>query len=383
MPTSRPNVRFEEGVCGACLFQEVSDNKEIDWESRERELREIAEWAKKTTKMPYDCVIGISGGKDSTFQALYARDRLGLRPLLVNSEPEGITEIGRYNVENIINLGFDTVKLRPNPRVMKKMVKKCFYEYLNPVKITEYSLWSSAYIVASLLKIPLIIQGENPVFTVGSDLDVGTDGNALNANKQDTLSTDWKSFIEDEIDEKDLFMFHYDKEELEKAGVRGVWLGYYAKEWAQPKNAMFSMSHGLRIRPPDFDPNDIGTYCAYMQLDSDLVQVNQMLKYIKFGFGQCVEHICYDLREGRVNRSEAIALVREYDGKCAERYVQKFCDYIDITLDEFWRVANSFRGDMWEKTGAGEWRLKDPIWEQEPVDSIDLRPIVARLNSFR
>ena len=72
------------------------------------ELRDIAEWARKTSKTAYNCAIGISGGKDSTFQALYARDKLGLRPLLVNSEPEGITDIGRHNIENLINLGLHT-----------------------------------------------------------------------------------------------------------------------------------------------------------------------------------------------------------------------------------------------------------------------------------
>ena len=67
----------------------------------------------------YDCVIGISGGKDSTKQALTARDRLGLRCLLVNYEPENITDIGRHNRENLRDLGFDMLTFRPNPKIMK------------------------------------------------------------------------------------------------------------------------------------------------------------------------------------------------------------------------------------------------------------------------
>ena len=95
-PDTRPGIYFDDqGVCGACLWE--AKKKEIDWESREKELRDIAEWAKKTTKSNYDCVIGVSGGKDSTKQALTARDLLGLRCLLVNSEPDGITEIGRQS----------------------------------------------------------------------------------------------------------------------------------------------------------------------------------------------------------------------------------------------------------------------------------------------
>jgi len=364
MPTSRPNVYFnEEGICGACIY-EFEEKPKIDWDIRFQELKDIVEWAKKKTTSAYDCVIGVSGGKDSTFQALIARDKLGLRPLLVNSEPEGITEIGKVNIENLINLGFDVIKLRPNPRVMKKLIKADFYKCLNPVKVTEYSLWASAYIIAGKFKVPLIIQGENPVVTVGSDREVGMNGNALNANKQQTISEDWRAYIGEGISDRDLFFFHYDREQLERDGIKGAWLGWYIKEWSQPGNAEFSIAHGLTIRSEYTNPSEIGTYTLFNQLDSDLVQVNQMLKYIKFGFGQTTEHACYDVREGRLTRKEAIELVRRYDGKCGVRYIKKFCDYIDISMDEFWRVANSFRGPMWKKDSKGEWILENPIWEQ-------------------
>lgn len=182
-PDTRPGIYFnKEGVCGACLYED--EKKKIDWNARFKELQKIAQWGKKNTESVYDCVIGISGGKDSTFQALYARDRLGLRPLLVNSEPEGITEIGRHNIENLKNLGFDVISIRPNPLIIKKMIKKDFYEHLNPVKVTEFSLWSSAYIIAHALKIRLLIQGENPGLTLGvRKTGVGTDDNALKAQK--------------------------------------------------------------------------------------------------------------------------------------------------------------------------------------------------------
>ena len=380
-PDTRPGIHFnEEGVCGACLYQEEVKTK-IDWEKREKELREIAEEAKRRRTGAYDCVIGVSGGKDSTFQSLYARDRLGLKPLLVNSEPEGITELGRHNIENLKQLGFDAIALRPNPRVMRKLMKKDFYRYLNPVKVTEYSLWASAYIIAQYFDIKLIIQGENPGLTLGVREKTGTGGNSLNADKQDTIAKDcFEEYAGDGVDERDLFMFHYDKEKLIEQGARGVWLNYYAKEWSQPGNARFSMQHGLWIRPKDMDLHDIGTFRRFFQLDSDAVQMNQLLKHVKFGFGQATDHACYDIRSGIIPREEGILLVKEFDGRCADRYIKQFCDYIDITVGEFWRVANSFRGDMWEQGEGGEWRLKDPIWEQEDLDpDLDVEQIIKRI----
>ena len=97
------------------------------------------------------------------------------------------------------------------------------------------------------------------------------------------------------------------------------------------------------------------------QLDTDLTQVNQLLKFIKFGFGQCMDHACYDILEGLLNREEAIELVKKYDGKCSSDYIEKFCNYIGITTQEFWTTAEKFRGNMWKKNDNGEW--KNSVWE--------------------
>lgn len=235
-------------------------------------------------------------------------------------------------------------------------MKRDFYKYLNPVKITEYSLWSSAYIIADQFNIPLVVQGENGGLTLGTRLTgLGTDSDALKANETNTMASGWEEYLEvDGVTEKDLFMFRYNRNRLQEKGIRGIWLQYYLKEWSFRGNAEFSKQHGLMWRPDNFDPDSIGTYVPFAQLDSDLVQVNQMLKYIKFGFGQCMDHACYDLRDGRITRDEAIKLVRQYDGKCSDYYIKQFCDFIGISLDEFWRIANQFRGSMWIKKN-GSW----------------------------
>ncbi len=180
-PDTRPGIYFDnKGICGACLWEE--EKKNIDWKERYRELENIAKDAKNNSGN-YDCVIGVSGGKDSTRQAITARDQLGLRCLLVNSEPSGLTKLGKENIENLKNLGFDVISLRANPKIMKKLIRRDFFKYLNPVKVTEYSLWASTYIIAEKFDIPLIIQGENPGLTLGvRNTGVGTDSNALKAN---------------------------------------------------------------------------------------------------------------------------------------------------------------------------------------------------------
>ena len=124
--------RFHLAIPAGDLDIAIKLNKRIN------DLNEIVEVAKKKNAN-YDCVIGVSGGKDSTKQAITARDKLGLKCLLVNYQPDNITEIGIKNIENLKQLGFDVLSIRPNPKVMQKLVKYDFFNHLNPVKATEFS----------------------------------------------------------------------------------------------------------------------------------------------------------------------------------------------------------------------------------------------------
>ena len=360
-PDTRPGIFFNENdICGACLW--ADEKNKIDWDLRLKELENIAINAKQNSKSNYDCAIGVSGGKDSTTQAVIARDQLGLRCLLVNSEPEGLTNLGKRNIENLKQLGFDVISIRPNPKIIQKMIKWDFYNYLNPVKATEFSLWASTYIMAEKFNIPLIIQGENPGLTLGTRLTgVGTDGNALKANMLQTLSKGYEEYLTiDGISDKDLYFFHYDREKLEKNNTIGIWLNYYIKEWSNRNSAEIAEKHGFKMRDKNFNPESIGTYVRYFQLDTDLTQVNQLLKFIKFGFGQCMDHVCYDIVDKKITRNEGMELVKKYDGKCSPEYIKNFCNYIEISEDNFWSIAEKFRGKMWKKEN-NEW--KNLVWD--------------------
>ena len=379
-PDTRPGIVFnEEGICGACRWED--EIKKIDWKSRERELQDIADNAKVKAKGAYDCAIGVSGGKDSTFQAFYARDVLGLRPLLVNCIPSDITPIGMHNIENLKSHGFDVIGISPNRVVEKQLMKKDFWKHLNPVKCLEYALYGSTYIIADKFNIPLIIQGENAALTLGVSSEQDKGGSCMNILKTNTLKDDpFKEYIDENIEAKDLFLYKIPVEELIHKNIQGVWLNYYTNRWSQPGNAEFSIGKGLDIYPKDINPYSIGTYRRYSQLDGYMVPVNQYFKYIKFGFGQCTDHVCYDIRGGFISRDEGKYLIRELDGRFGQIFVDKMCSYLDIDEETMFRHAEKFRGNMFEKDKNGNWRLKNPVWEQEPIDSIyNVQEIMRRL----
>ena len=358
-PDTRPNVVFDdEQICFACRYEESKAT--IDWAAREAELREIAEEAKQEAKKRgniYDCVIGVSGGKDSTFQALYARDRLGLNPLLINCAPDEITEIGRHNIDNLNNMGFDIISIRLNPIVAKKLARKSFFERGNIIAASEYCLWASTYIMSVKFNIPLIIQGENAALTLGAARNQEPTGNAFSVTQLDTLS---QQKVEDFIDlsqnitEKDLFFYQIPSvAEMQAMGTKAIFLQYYTKEWSQVTNADFAVARGLLGRQDDL--HDLGRYRRYTALDSDLQIANQTIKYLKFGFGYATDEICYDIREGRFSREDGKWYVNEFDGLCGQKYIDIACRYLSVTEEEFWEVVDRFvNRDLFEKKD-GKW----------------------------
>ena len=360
-PNTRPGIAFnDQQICYACLYEE--SKKTIDWDERFRQLRDIAEEAKQKAKNNgtiYDCVIGVSGGKDSTFQAVYAKEKLGLRPLLVNCAPDEITDIGRKNIDNLNKLGFDIISIHPNPNIAKRLARKCFYERGNIVAASEYCLWASAYIIADKFNIPLIIQGENDALTLGTALEQEQSDNAYSVVQLNTLrGFNIEELIKGEpgLTADDMFLYSMPNvEQMERKGIRAIFLQYYVKSWSQVYNADFSIARGLHGRMED-DLHDIGRYRRFTALDSDLQIANQMIKYLKFGFGFATDEACYDIREGRLTREDAKWLVNEYDGKCGKKYIKIACDYLSVTEEEFWRVVDQYvNTDLFRKSETGEW----------------------------
>ena len=360
-PDTRPNIVFDdEQICYACRYEESKKN--IDWDERHKDLLKIAEWAKNESrqrKISYDCVIGVSGGKDSTFQAIYAKEKMGLHPLLVNCAPDEITAAGRKNLDNLNRLGFDIISIKPNPNIARQLARKCFFEKGNIVISSEYCLWASAYIMADKFNIPLIIQGENAALTLGAAKKQSIDDDAYSVVDLDTLSgARVENLLEGEnnitLDE----MFFYQMpsiEEMKMKGIKAIFLQYYVPEWSQVGNMFFSIARGLMGRTTE-DLHDLGGYYRYNAVDNDLLMANQMIKYLKFGFGATTDQVCYDIREGRMTREDAIWYVNEYDGKCGEQYIDYACKYLSISKQEFWTVVDNFvNKKLFEKDKNGKW----------------------------
>ena len=342
-PDTRPNTFFgEDGVCPACTY--FCALKEVDWEERVEILKDIFARRVRAPGQFHDCIIGVSGGKDSMRQALWVRDFLELNPLLVclSYPPEQVTQRGVDNLSNLINLGFDVVVSAPAPRTWRNLKRDGFDEFTNSFRSTELALFSCVPQIALRYGIDLILWGENPALQLGDMKTLGRtgyDGNNLRYMNTLTSGKDW--MFARGYKEGELIAYTYPEvEDFLAADLKIVYLGWFLGDWSLVNNAAYSCSYGLQIRSDDVSKT--GDLFGVTALDEDFTPINQMIKYYKYGFGRTTDYVNEEIRLGRMSRDEGIELVKKYDHCCSSHYVSNYCDYLGISVIQFWeKVRNA------------------------------------------
>ncbi len=339
----RPSAKFDKnGICSTCNYFSHF-NKNFDEEER---IKVISEIIKKNKKRSFfDCILGVSGGKDSTRQALWIREKLNLKPLLVccTYPPEQLTDVGAANLSNLIELGFDILVTGPAPGAWKEFLKQGF-KTGNYLRAPELALYSSLPQIAIKYKINLIFWGEG-----GNDKITDPklynkkkeyDGNSQRkANTLKNCDVSWLTpFVKDKAK---LIPYKYPSEkEFKDNNIQIIYIGWFMKNWSIMNNAKYSALNGLSLRK-DHVKNTSDLY-GTMALDEDWVHINQMIKYFKFGYGRATDYLNYEIRNKNIKRKTAIKLVEKYDGACSEKYIKDFCKYLNISKDEFWNTVSKF-----------------------------------------
>ncbi|MEQ8284625.1 N-acetyl sugar amidotransferase [Thalassospira sp.] len=373
-PDTWPDAVFDqEGVCLPCRVAETMED--IDWNERLNELHRIGKWGRDHSHSHYDCIVGVSGGKDSTRQAFYVRDELGLNPLLVccTYPPEEMTERGAHNLANLAECGFDLHVLSPAPVVSKKLMNYSLHQHGNLFRATELALYATLPQTAISYGIPLIFLGENPSLTFGGK--VGSfDSDANNQRSHNTLGgakvADW---LPAGVKISELVPYCYpDEWEFDKADIRIVYLGYFMRDFNDIVNTDFALNHGLEPRiGDDANPEWTGSINPADALDEEFVHINQFFKYLKLGYGKVTQQASVKVRHGQITRDEGIELVRKYDGKCNEIYLDKLANYLDIPRSELDDLIASYRNkDLWHLNNHGEWELKEAIYSHNNAESV-------------
>ena len=333
----------------------------MDWQERFEMLQDILSKYPRQKGQFHDCIIGVSGGKDSTRQALFLRDKLGINPLLVSLSypPEQVTERGVENLSNLINLGFDVVISAPAPQTWMTLKQEGFQKFTNSFRSTEMALFASVPQIAIKYGIKLIMWGENPGLQLGDMKTLGRtgyDGNSIRYANTLTSGLDW--MIECGFSKSELVPYVYpDVAEFEKHNLQIVYLGWFLGDWSLVNNAVYACGNGLEIRADGVEKT--GDLYGVTALDEDFTPINQLIKYYKFGFGRVTDYINEEIRLGRVTRDEGIKIVEIYDDAHDEKYIKDYCDYLNISVDEFWRkVKDSTNRTLFEVKDDGSTHRK-------------------------
>lgn len=351
-PETKPDLFFNtEGVCSACQAAEKK-NESIDWEARKEAFMNLMD----THRLPeneigYDCLIPVSGGKDSTYQAYFMKEVCGMNPLCVCFETTMMTDVGRNNLDNISKLGIDVIFFKKNFEAYKKMVIEGFKSVGDEMWPNHLGIFTVPIHFALKFNIKLIIWGENPQQEYGgpeesienSVLDrrwMEEFGGLLGYRIQDMIGVDG-------LTKKELTPYFYpDADELESAGIKGLFLGHYFF-WDARKQLEIVMNKGFQVKS---DGPVEGTYTNYENLDEKMHGLHDYLKFVKYGFGRATDHVGIDIRNGRVTREEGKILVEKFDGKYPWDSIRSFVEYSGLTLEEIDEIIDSYTNPMLFKT---------------------------------
>lgn len=344
-PETKPDLSFnEEGICSACIAAEHKFDG-IDWDQKAKEFHEIVEhYRLPKGKQGYDCLIPVSGGKDSTYQAYFMKVVCGLNPLCVCFETTAITVVGQRNLDNISKMGIDVIYFKKNYNAYRTMVIESFKRVGDEMWPNHIGIFTVPVAFAVKFNIPLIIWGENPQQEYGGpDLDSVKNrilnrrwleefGGLLGNRIQDMVGVDG-------LTEKDLTPYYYPSDEdIERVGITGIFLGHYFF-WDARKQLEIVKEHGFSVKE---DGPIEGTYTNYENLDEKMHGLHDYLKFVKYGFGRATDHACIDIRNKRITREEGKKLVQQYDGKYPYFGVQSFIEYSGMSKEEIDTVLDSF-----------------------------------------
>jgi len=353
----------KDGVCSACNTS--AQVEEIDWDRRLRQFKKLLNNYKNDNGENYDCLIPVSGGKDSYFQVHIIKNILGLNPLLVTYNANNWMKEGYENLHNMRDaFGCDHIFFTPSISLLKRLNKLCFKKMGDMNWHAHCGIQTYPYIIAVQHNIPLIIDGEHGFMDMGgmhsySDYVELTQRFRLEHVQR---GYDWHDMLGDEdipIKKQEMisYMFPSD-EEIKRVGIRGVYLGNYVK-WSGNHNADIAKKYGWKEAEEEFDR----TYRKISNLD-DMHEngIHDYMKYIKFGYGRATDHVCKDIREEKMTREEGIEIIRKMDG-VKPKDLYRWLDYVDMTEKEFDSIADSFRDTrVWSKDLSGNW-IKDNIWD--------------------
>jgi N-acetyl sugar amidotransferase len=309
MPETQEGIKFDEmGMCQACQSSEHKIH--INWVEREQALRKILDKAKAEAGSNYDCIIPISGGKDSMYQLYVLVKVYGMKPLAVTFSHNWFSETGMYNLQNALKeFNVDHIMFTPNRDLVNRIARRSLSGIGDACWHCHAGVGAFPLQAAVRFNIPLLIWGESIAEASGRasykdpvhkfDRDYFTKVSAK--LKPSEMECDYLS-------ERDLYPFNVPSlEEIERVGVYGIHLGDYIF-WDEERQTEFIREYyGWKETEME------GAYKGYKSAECTMAGVHDFTCYLKRGYGRSTFQACLDVRNGLMTREEGFSVASKID----------------------------------------------------------------------
>lgn len=348
----------DEGICSGCRIHE--EKFTLDWDEREKKLHKILDSYKSTSGLNYDCIIPVSGARDSYYIVHILKNVYGMNPLLVTYNKHYNTHVGNRNyayLKTIFNC--DALSLIVQPQKVKKITR----ESLKKMGSIYWHVLAGQSVfpvqVAVRFKIPLIVWGVHQgidqvgMFSHTDEVEM----TRRYRKDHDLMGYEAEDLLKDsDLSQNDIvqYIYPHDKE-IEKVGVRGIYLGNYipwdTKKQHEEMIRLYGYETALQQRT--FDTyNDID--CVHYS------GLHDYIKYLKHGYGKITDHVSREIRWGRLTREEGIKLIKKYEN-VPPKDINYFLEWMQMDGNELFSYIDYFRdSSIWKKNGD-KWVKKDDI----------------------
>jgi N-acetyl sugar amidotransferase len=382
--STKKTIRLDsEGICDAC--RAADRKREIDWEERHRQLRELCDRF-RSRNGSYDCVVPGSGGKDSFYAAHVLKHKYGMHPFTVTWAPHMYTDWGWKNFQSWIQAGFDNTLCTPNGRVHRLLTRLATENLFHCFQPFIFGQKALAPKMAILHRIPLVFYGENEA-EYGNPIEDNASAKRdwsyfaasnrseifLGGTSMDVLRRDFGV----EAGELQAYM-PANPQDLDRLKVEVHYLGYYLR-WHPQSCYYYAVENGGFVASPERTP---GTYSKYNSIDDRMDDFHYFTTRIKFGIGRATYDASQEIRSGDISREEGVALVKRFDHEFPERFADEIFRYLSISPAEFpiasemfdqpimdrkyfMNLADSFRSPHLWKWENDVWALRHNVWDAD------------------
>ena len=329
----------DQGICSGCRVHREKD--ELDWTKRWYLLRSLVHSFKNRRSQNYDCVVPVTGGRDSFFILDVVRHRLGLNPLLVTYNTHYHTRAG---LENLILLrtyyNCDILTQTLNPLLVRRLTRASI--------ALRGSIYWHALVGQTVFAVRTAVSRRIPLIVFGVHQGCDQVGMYSHLNEvelsrrywreHDALNLEVEDVVGNGISDRDIAPLRYPHDrEIAAVGVRGIFLSNYIRwdSMEQHRLMQSKLRYAVNRAPRSFDPYNHVDSLHYLDLHDEI-------KLRKWGYGKATDHACREIRLGRMTRDEGLALAAAGE-RGLSRSADMFLSWIGMSRAELFAEVDRHR----------------------------------------